>query len=142
MRNHARQRAALFGIPELCAAALMLAPIQASAQLGKQQFSAMPKLTRGDTAIIRKLVREELTTKPAGTTLTWSNPESDNSGTVTLIAGFASQGRECWRVRYAIKPGANQPAAVKPNTYLLNNCRLPDGSWRIDSQARPDARQP
>jgi len=102
----------------------------------------MPKLTQSDLAMVRKLVREELTKKPAGTTLPWNNPDSSNSGTVTLVDDFMSQDRHCWRVQYAIKPGEQQAAAVKPATYTLNNCQMPDGSWRVDSQARPNTPKP
>ena len=55
-----------------------------------------------------------------------------------LVDAFTSQSRHCWRVQYAITPGEKQAAAVKPGTYTLNNCQMPDGSWKVDSEARPD----
>jgi surface antigen len=120
----------------LMAAALpVLAPIEASAQYGRTSRTA-PKLTSADIAIVRKLVRQDLTGKPKGTTLSWSNPESENSGTVTLFDSFESRGRDCRRVRYLINPGSRQPASVRPASYVLTNCRLPDGTWQIDKQAK------
>jgi hypothetical protein len=140
MRNFADSSAQLFGGAVLCVVALwVLAPKETPAQLSRKNFEALPKLTKSDLSMIRKLVREDLTKKPAGTTLAWNNPDSLNSGTVTLVDDFMSRDRHCWRVQYEIHPGAKQPAAVKPSTYMLNNCQMPDGSWRIDSQARPNA---
>jgi surface antigen len=122
----------------IVAALPLLVPLEGHAQFGGQQFRTAPKLTQRDLAMIRKLVREDLPGKPNGTTLSWNNPDSSNSGTVTLLATFRSQGRHCLRVRYFIKPGPNQPSGVRSNTYVLNNCRLADGSWKLDSQAKPD----
>jgi hypothetical protein len=143
MRNLAGPSAQLFASAVLCAVALwLLTPQETPAQLSRKNFEAMPKLTQSDLSMIRKLVREELTKKPAGTTLPWKNPDSSNSGTVTLVNDFMSRDRHCWRVQYAIARGEQQPAAVKPATYTLNNCQMPDGSWRVDSQARPDTPKP
>lgn len=110
----------------------------ASAQLATPQFRSQPKLTKADLAMIRRLVRIELTGKPNGTRLSWDNPESTNSGTVRLVDSFVSRGRNCRRVEYVIKPGPKQPSATKSNTYILNNCQLPNGGWQTDSQATPD----
>ncbi len=115
-----------------------LLPAEAVAQYGRT-FWNDPKLSTEDTAIIRKLVREDLTGKPNGTTLSWSNPESENSGTVTLIDSFASSGRDCRRVRYIVEPGPKQASFARTANYVLTNCRLPDGTWKIDNEARPDA---
>jgi surface antigen len=120
----------------LTAAFLLLASGGASAQYGN--FKTSPNLTQDDIEILRKVVREDLTGKPKGTTLPWSSPKSRNSGTVTLLNQFPSQGRDCRRVRYLIEPGSSQPAAVKSTTYVLTSCRLPDGSWKQDNQAKPD----
>lgn len=110
----------------------------ANGQLGRQQFRSMPKLTKSDLAIIRHLVRVDLTGKPVGTQLSWDNPESTNSGTVRLLDSFVSHGRNCRRVEYLIKPGPKQPSATKTNKYVLNNCQLLNGVWQIDSAAKPD----
>jgi hypothetical protein len=110
----------------------------AAAQLGRPQFRSQPKLTTSDLAMIRHLVRIELTGKPSGTQLSWDNPESTNSGTVRLIDSFVSRGRNCRRVEYMVKPGPKQPSATTTTTYVLNNCQLPNGAWQIDSQAKPD----
>ena len=123
-------------IATLAAFVLLLAPIGAAAQYGNFQTTTVP--TGKDVKMMRKLVREDLTGKPKGTTLAWSNPISHNSGTVTLLAQFQSKGRDCRRVRYVIKPGPNQPASAQPASYVLTSCHLPDGSWKLDNGARPD----
>lgn len=124
-------------LPLAAAALLLLTPGDGAAQYGRT-FRTAPKLTSADIAIVRKLVREDLTGKPVGTTLSWSNPDSENSGTVTLLARFDSRGRDCRRVRYMVNPGRNQPAPVKPATYELTSCRLADGTWKLDNAATPD----
>ena len=122
----------------LAAAALtLLAPIEGRAQLGAT-FKALPKLSDSDLTIIRKIVREDLTGKPNGTTLPWANPQSTNSGTVTLLDRFPSQGRDCRRVKYFIQPGPSQPPSVISGSYVLTSCRLADGSWKLDNGARRD----
>lgn len=114
----------------------LIAPPQAFAQYGKA-FRNSPKLTKSDITIVRKLVREDLTGKSKGTTLSWNNAASGNSGTVTLLADFRSQGRDCRRVGYVVKSAPRQ-AAASSSTYELTSCHLPDGTWKIDSAAKPD----
>jgi len=121
----------------LAAALLLLSPVDAAAQYGRT-FHTMTKLSDTDLAMIRKIVREDFTGKPKGTTASWSNPESTNSGTVTLLDSFTSQSRDCRRVKYVVKPGPKQPPATVPATYVLTNCRNADGSWKIDNAAKPD----
>src|SRR5579883_2955144 len=116
-------------LPWAAAVSLLLEPTAGFAQYGRA-FRTAPKLTSTDIAIVRKLVRQELTGKPNGTTLSWHNPESENSGTVTLIDNFASRGRDCRRVRYLVNPGPKQ--AARSAAYVLTSCRLPDGTWQID----------
>jgi hypothetical protein len=129
-------KAALTLLP-IAAVALLPASGDAFGQIGlTYDFGDIPALTQSDLAIMRKLVREGLAGKPDGTTLSWSNPESQNSGTVELLQAFSSQGRDCRRVRYVVKPGPNDEADV--DSYVLTNCRRADGKWRIDADAKPD----
>lgn len=124
-------------IGALAASVLLLWPMGASAQYG-HTFQTMVKLSSSDLAMVRKIVREDFTGKPNGTTIAWENPESQNSGTVTLLDRFVSQGRDCRKVKYFVKPGPTQPSSVIPATYVLTNCRLADGSWKQDNSARRD----
>lgn len=101
-------------------------------------FEEIPELSSSDITIVRKLVRQDFTGKPAGTTLPWSNPESTNSGTVTLLDTFPSRTRECRRVRYVVDPGPKRASSSKPVSYELTNCRLSDGTWQLDNDAKRD----
>ncbi|HUC68666.1 MAG TPA: RT0821/Lpp0805 family surface protein [Stellaceae bacterium] len=121
----------------IAAGLLLLWPVDALAQFSRSSHTTV-QLTSSDRVIIRKIVREDFTDKPNGTTIAWSNPESTNSGTVTLLDRFSSKGRDCRRVRYDTKPGPKQPASVRASSYVLTSCRLADGTWKLDSQARPD----
>ena len=121
----------------IAAVLLLILPMGASAQFGRAVQRPHVRLTGTDFEIVRKIVREDFTGKPNGTSLPWNNPDSQNSGTLTLLDTFQSQGRECRRVKYDIRPGPNQPG-VHSHTYVLTNCRLADGTWKIDADARPD----
>jgi surface antigen len=123
--------------PIVAAAILIFAASGGHAQMGKG-FQNSATLTDSDIAMIRKLVREDLAGKPNGTTLSWNNPKSQNSGKVTLLDKFPSQGRGCLRVRYFIDPGPQQPASAQPSTYVITSCKLPDGTWKQDNGAKPD----
>lgn len=125
-------------IGPLLAALLLLWPMGAVAQYGRP-LHTMVKLTDSDLVIVRKIVREDFTDKPSGTTIAWENPESQNSGKVTLLDRFTSQGRDCRKVRYLVEPGPKQPPATTRATYVLTSCRLADGSWKLDDSARRDA---
>jgi surface antigen len=124
-------------MPIVAMAILIFAASDGYAQMGKG-FQTSATLTGSDIAMIRKLVRENLAGKPLGTTLSWSNPESQNSGKVTLLDKFPSQGRGCVRVRYFIDPGPKEPASAQPSTYVITTCKLPDGTWKQDNDAKPD----
>ena len=124
-------------IGRLAAAVLLLWPMGAVAQYGRP-LHTMVKLSDSDLVIIRKIVREDFTDKPSGTTIAWKNPESENSGTVTLLDRFASAQRDCRRVKYLVKPGPKQPPSTISATYVLTSCRLADGTWKLDNDARRD----
>ena len=124
-------------IGPLVAALLLLWPMSAHAQYGRP-LQTMVKLTDSDFVIVHKIVQEEFTGKPNGTTIAWKNPETQNAGTVTLLDRFASQGRDCRKVRYLVEPGPTQPAASIPGTYVMTSCRLADGTWKLDDSARRD----
>jgi surface antigen len=128
-------RAVPFGA--IAAGLLLLWPIDATAQFSRSSRTTV-QLTSSDRVIIRKIVHEDFTGKPNGTTIPWSNPDSTNSGTLTLLDSFRSKGRDCRRVRYEVKPGPKQPAFVRASSYVLTSCQLADGTWKLDSQARPD----
>lgn len=54
-----------------------------------------PGLTDKDMEIAGNAARIDLTDKPIGTTLSWENTESGNSGTVQLINLYEWKGKPC-----------------------------------------------
>src|SRR5690349_20176616 len=119
----------VLSVGSVVAGLVLLLPIEAPAQYGRTSWTIV-KLTASDKAIVRKIYREDFSTEPNGTAREWSNPESQNSGKLTLIDRFTSKGRDCRKVRLQVKPGPKQPAEVIPANYVLTSCRLQDGSWK------------
>ncbi len=62
-----------------------------------------------------------------GASDTWSNSQSGNSGTVTVVDSFQRQGNACRKLRYDIRLKVRSGV----RTYTLNWCHQPDGSWKI-----------
>jgi surface antigen len=64
---------------------------------------------------------------PIGQTITWSNPDSGHSGTVTPVreGRIASTGEYCREFRQNVQVGGQTQQAYG------TACRQPDGSWRI-----------
>lgn len=62
-----------------------------------------------------------------GTTDTWSNPKSGNSGTVTVMDSFQRQGNACRKLRYDIRLKVRSGV----RTYTLSWCHMPDNTWKI-----------
>lgn len=59
----------------------------------------------------------------------WSNPDTGNSGHVTVARVFDSGGRACHTLRYDLMFKAKRPG----RTYTTNWCRTETGEWKIKS---------
>jgi surface antigen len=63
---------------------------------------------------------------PLGETISWNNPESGNSGTVTPVRdGYSTAGRYCREYQQEIYVGGQKEAGYG------TACQQPDGSWEI-----------
>ena len=63
---------------------------------------------------------------PIGQTITWNNPKSGNSGSVTAVRdGTSSTGNYCREYQQTITVGGKTEQAYG------TACRQPDGSWEI-----------
>lgn len=63
---------------------------------------------------------------PIGQQITWNNPESGNSGTITPIRdGYAASGSYCREFQQTITVGGQKQQAYG------KACQQPDGSWKI-----------
>jgi surface antigen len=108
--------------------AALLVWLPAEAQLLGLGFESNIELTKQDLKIVHRTVDQQVHGKPAGTTASWSNPDSGNFGTVKLLKSYTLNGRSCETVEYTL---ATRRMAVPPEHYVLNSCRQPDGKWKI-----------
>ncbi|MCF8468619.1 MAG: glycine zipper 2TM domain-containing protein [Sneathiella sp.] len=82
-------------------------------------------LDAADRAQIDRAERQA-TTAPIGQQITWNNPNSGNSGTITPVRdGNDIQGRYCREFQQTVEIGG------KLEKGYGTACRQPDGSWQI-----------
>jgi surface antigen len=92
-------------------------------------FESNITLTSEDLDMMRQTVNQQIHGKPVGTTGSWANPASKNSGTIKLIRKFNARNMRCEEIGYTLTTTAT-PAA-SPEHYVLDSCLQPDGSWKI-----------
>lgn len=81
-----------------------------------------------DRRIAGQNSQHALETAPAGTTTTWHNPDSGNSGTVTPTRTYQNaSGQYCREFQQTITIGGQDQQSFG------TACRQPDGSWKIVS---------
>lgn len=105
-----------------------LASPAAQAQFLGLGFESNITLTRQDLDMIRQTVNQQIHGKPVGATASWSNPSSQNSGTIRLLKKFSARNMHCEEIGYTLMTTA---MAVSPEHYTLDTCLQPDGSWKI-----------
>jgi surface antigen len=110
----------------LCAA--LAAWLPAQAQLLGPGLRTNIALTKQDLAMIRHTADEEVHGRAVGTRATWSNPQSGNSGEITLVAKFTQNGQRCETLDYRLTTSRR---ATAPEHYVLRSCLQPDGQWRL-----------
>jgi hypothetical protein len=104
---------------------LLLVSLSAEAQLMGPSWVT---LTQSDLAMIKGALAEQIHNRKPGTSASWRNPESGNSGMVTLLKAFARQGRRCEQIEYRLSP----PDRTNPSDrFVLTRCVQPDGSWKL-----------
>lgn len=83
-------------------------------------------LDNADRAAMRRTSQNTLETAKAGTTSSWSNPDSGNSGTITPTKTYqAPSGEFCREYQQTVTVGGKTEQAYG------TACRQPDGSWKI-----------
>ena len=105
-----------------------LASAAAQAQSLGPAFESNITLTQEDLDKMRQTVNQQIHGKPVGTTASWANPDSKNSGTVKLIKKFTARNMRCETIGYTLM---TTRMAAAPEHYELNSCLQPDGSWKI-----------
>ena len=85
-------------------------------------------LDRADQVALQQTMQQSLETAPVGTTSSWQNPDSGNSGTVTPANTFQhSDGSNCREFSQTVTVGGRTEEGYG------TACRQPDGSWKIIS---------
>ena len=75
---------------------------------------------------MRRTSQSTLETAQTGTTSSWTNPDSGNSGTITPTKTYqASSGEYCREYQQTVTVGGKTEQAFG------TACRQPDGSWKI-----------
>ena len=116
-----------FAIPFALSLALQPAQAQMLGPLGTL-WETNVTLTRGDMDLIRTILAQQIHNRPPGTSVQWKNPESGNSGSITLLTVSERQGRRCEEIEYRLSP----PEPAKPSDrFVLTSCMQPDGSWKL-----------
>jgi surface antigen len=102
---------------------LLLAPALAQVNL----FTRGPGLSPEDNRLLFDSIARLNGTQPAraGNTDAWSNPQSNDSGTNTVLRVFHSAGMACHPVQHHIV------ARGTGRDYRLTWCRTPSGEWKI-----------
>jgi surface antigen len=100
----------------------------AEAQFMGSGFESNITLTQQDLDTIRQTVNQQIHGKPVAATASWSNPSSQNSGTIKLLKKFSARNMRCEEIGYTLMTAA---MAASPEHYVLDSCLQPDGSWKI-----------
>ncbi len=104
-----------------------LAAVGAGVLLGGLLGNEVGKsLDKADIAYAERNAQQTLEYQPAGTTSSWVNPDSGNSGSITPTATYRSEtGRYCREFQQTVVVGG------EPQSAYGTACRQPDGSWEI-----------
>jgi surface antigen len=106
----------------------LFASLSAQAQGLFLGFESNITLKQDDIDLIHQTVDQKIHGKPIGTTASWRNPNTGNSGTIKLLKKFTVRGLRCEEVAYTLM---TTTSAVPPEHYVLDSCLQPDGTWKI-----------
>jgi len=83
-------------------------------------------LDKADKAYMKRTTQDSLEFAKAGSTSTWRNPDSGNSGTITPTQTYRkTSGENCRTFEQAIYVDGKEETATG------SACRQPDGTWKI-----------
>jgi surface antigen len=124
--------------PRAAAAALGALSVWACAgSLGQNlsflKNSPIGALNDADVSLLREAISTAVQGADAGTSRTWENSETGNSGKVTMLSMFSTQdGRECRRLRVE-----THTRKAGDGTSTVSLCRNANDEWKVDPHARP-----
>ena len=108
-------------------AALFVLPAVAHAQINP--FRGGPGLSPEDNRLLFESIARLNAAEPAkaGQSDAWSNPQTNTSGTSTILRVFRSHGMACHLMRNHIVVAGQS----RGHDYRLTWCRTPSGEWKI-----------
>ena len=89
---------------------------------------AWPGLPQDDLERMEAAAARLYEGRSIGTIERWRSPDTKNAGEVKLLRSFDSHGMPCRTIDYVIW---FEEQRDRPNHYVLNWCRVPEGSWKI-----------
>ena len=84
-------------------------------------------LTQQDIDMINGAVDNQIHGKPLGTTASWSNPASGNSGFIKLGKKLTRKNQQCEEIEYTVRSG--RPPGYTEH-YHFTSWLQPDGTWK------------
>jgi surface antigen len=84
-------------------------------------------LTQQDMEMIHDAMTNHIHGKPVGTAASWTNPVSQNSGSIRLVKKLVRKRQPCEDIDYTVRSGA----PVYAEHYHLTSCLQPDGTWKL-----------
>ena len=88
--------------------------------------NVLPPVTADDVALMKEAARDRMDGQPEGTVNTWENPQSKNSGKVTLLKRTEEDGRECRLLRHEVFV-----VHYSPWERVTKICRDEAGQWEV-----------
>ena len=85
-------------------------------------------LTQQDLDLIHGAVTNQIHGKPVGTTASWSNPVSGNSGSIKLVRKLARTNQRCEDIEYLVR-SSGTPTYTEH--YHFTSCLQPNETWKI-----------
>jgi surface antigen len=109
-------------------AVCVLLPTVAQAQVMPFRGSRGPNLSAEDSQLLFESVARLNAAEPSqvGRSEAWSNPQTNSSGTSTVLRVFHSGGMVCHLVRHHIVVAGRPPG----HDYRLTWCRTSTGEWK------------
>lgn len=129
MRPRSPRRLTLRAALAACCCALLLPATAAQAQINPFRSSRQgPSLSQEDSRLLFESVDRLNAAEPArvGRSEPWSNPQTNSSGTSTVLRVFRSGGMPCHLVRHHLVVAGREPG----RNYTLTWCRTSTGEWK------------
>jgi surface antigen len=89
------------------------------------KYSPISFFNDEDWRLLRETGQDALDSQADGAAVSWENPQTRNSGRITLIKTYEANGTTCRQVE-VVNHGGGQTG-----TSVFNFCRNADGNWQL-----------